>query len=799
MEENGISLEGPGAVIGRYRVVEIIGEGGFGTVYRAEQTLPVQRQVALKIIKLGMDTRQVVARFETERQALAMMNHPSIAKVYDAGVTSTGRPYFAMELVQGLPLNEFADREEFSTEERLSLFRQLCLAVQHAHQKGILHRDLKPSNVLVVQVDGAPLVKVIDFGIAKAMERPLTDSSLATGEFQMVGTPEYMPPEQASGRDVDTRADVYALGVLLYELLTGTLPFRLEGTGIQDVGNLLRHIREVSPAKPSSRVSGLGERLPAVASCRRTPPTGLVRRLRGDLDWIVMRALEKDRERRYATATELAEDIAHHLAHEPVHAGPPSALYRARKFVRRHTMSVTFAAVVGVLILTTAIAMTIQAGRIGTERDRANREAAVAAEEAETSRRVSEFLVGLFETSDPNRARGETITAREILDQGAKRIQDELNDQPGVQATMMRTIGRVYTELGLYAEARPLLRQAMELDESVDADDVVIAGTLVDMVQLSLWLGEYEEGEALSRRAIEILEQRFGPDHLEVAVGLNGLGNALQNQGRLDEARVAHERALAIREAADGTGEAVSTSLHNLAIVHYFQGDYDRAILYYERAAELDLKHHGPESPSYATTLHTLAIVYQDLGRLDEALQLEERSTTIREKALGPDHLHTAFSLCTLGNIHRLAGRPPRAEAVQRRALRIAEAAVGPEHGETIWMRGSLARTLSELEQYDEASELLRASIRMLEEQDDQQWLTTELDAIALNLHRQGRLPDAETSYRRALMIARDVGGDVAAKRAEALRDHATVLRKLGRIAEAEELELPLGPDDPED
>ena len=799
MEKNGISLEGPGAVIGKYRVVEIIGEGGFGTVYCAEQTLPVQRHVALKIIKLGMDTRQVVARFETERQALAMMNHPSIAKVYDAGVTSTGRPYFAMELVQGLPLNEFADREELSTEERLGLFRQLCLAVQHAHQKGILHRDLKPSNVLVVQVDGSPLVKVIDFGIAKAMETPVTNSSLATGEFQMVGTPEYMPPEQASGRDVDTRADVYALGVLLYELLTGTLPFRLEGTGVHDVGNLLRHIREVSPVKPSSRVSSLGERLPAVASSRRTPPTGLIRKLRGDLDWIVMRALEKDRECRYATATELAEDIAHHLAHEPVHAGPPSALYRARKFVRRHTMSVTFSAIVGVLILTTAVAMTIQAGRIGTERDRANREAAVAAEEAETSRRVAEFLVGLFEMSDPNRARGETITAREILDRGAKQIQVELNDQPSVQATLMRTIGRVYTALGLYAEARPLLRRAMELDESVEADDVVIAGTLMDMAQLSMWLGEYEEGEALSQRAIEIREQRFGPDHPEVAAGLNGLGNALQNQGRLDEARVIHERALAIREAADSTGEAVGTSLHNLAIVHYFLGDYAQAILYYKRAADIDLKHHGPESPSYATTLHTLAIAYKDLGRLDEALQLEEQATAIREKALGADHLHTAFSLCTLGNIHRLAGQQPRAEALQRRAFRIGEAAVGSEHGETIWMRGSLARTLSELGQYDEANELLRTSIRILEEQDDQQWLSSELDAIALNLHRQGRLPDAEMNYRRALMIARDVGGEVAADRAEALRDHATVLRKLGRTAEVEELKLPVSAEDPED
>jgi WD40 repeat protein/Arc/MetJ family transcription regulator len=360
--------EKPGDVIGRYKLLEQIGEGGFGVVYMADQLEPVRRRVALKVIKLGMETRAVIARFEAERQALAMMDHPNIARVLDAGATDTGRPYFVMELVKGIPITEYCDHNDLSTRERLELFMQVCSAVQHAHQKAIIHRDLKPPNVLVTLHDGKPVPKIIDFGIAKAMDRPLTDRTLFTAFRHFVGTPQYMSPEQAtfSGLDIDTRADIYALGVLLYELLTGTTPFDAKALREAGYDEICRIIRETDPPKPSTRISTMGEKATEVAEHRQTEPAALGRLVRGDLDWIVMKALEKDRGRRYGTASAFAEDIARHLNDEPVLAGPPGAVYRMRKFMRRNQVKVIAGLLVAASLavgLTTASVAVIQAFR----------------------------------------------------------------------------------------------------------------------------------------------------------------------------------------------------------------------------------------------------------------------------------------------------------------------------------------------------------------------------------------------------------------------------------------------------
>jgi serine/threonine protein kinase len=345
--------ECPGMVIGPYKLLEQIGEGGFGVVFMAEQQQPVRRKVALKVVKPGMDSKQVIARFEAERQALALMDHPHIAKVLDAGQTGSGRPYFVMDLVRGLPITDYCDQAQLTPRERLGLFLHVCSAVQHAHQKGIIHRDLKPSNVLVTQQDGAALVKVIDFGIAKALGGQLTDKTLFTGFAQMVGTPLYMSPEQAalSNVDVDTRSDIYALGVLLYELLTGTTPFEKERLHRAGYDEMRRIIREEEPPRPSTRISTLGQAATTISTQRKSDPNRLANCLRGELDWIVMKCLEKDRSRRYETANGLARDVERYLADEPVLAGPPSARYRLRKFVRRNKGAVAAAALVlGALI-----------------------------------------------------------------------------------------------------------------------------------------------------------------------------------------------------------------------------------------------------------------------------------------------------------------------------------------------------------------------------------------------------------------------------------------------------------------
>src|SRR5689334_14430745 len=355
--------ERPGTVIGPYKLMEQIGEGGMGVVYVAEQHQPVRRKVALKIIKPGMDSKQVVARFEAERQALAMMDHPNIAHVHDGGATESGRPYFVMELVRGIPITEYCDRERLSIPERLELFVLVCRAVQHAHRKGIIHRDLKPSNILVTVIDGAAVPKIIDFGVAKAMGQSLTERTIYTAFQQFVGTPLYMSPEQAdlAGMDVDTRSDIYSLGVLLYELLTGTTPFDQETFRRAAFDEVRRIIREEEPPKPSTRLSSLGATRATISANRKADARHLDRTVRGELDWIVMKALEKDRRRRYETANDFAADVMRHLTDQPVEACPPSAWYRLRKYARRNRVALTTAALVGLTLVTGTALSTWQA------------------------------------------------------------------------------------------------------------------------------------------------------------------------------------------------------------------------------------------------------------------------------------------------------------------------------------------------------------------------------------------------------------------------------------------------------
>jgi non-specific serine/threonine protein kinase/serine/threonine-protein kinase len=423
---------------------------------------PLDRRVALKLIRLGMDTRQVVARFEAERQTLAMMNHPNVARVIDAGATESGRPYFVMEYIDGTPITEYCDTHRLNTAQRLELFLAVCAGVEHAHQRGIIHRDLKPGNVLVTEENGRPVPKVIDFGIAKATARQSIEKTMFTQAGMLIGTPEYMSPEQAglAEQDIDVRTDVYSLGVLLFELLVGALPFdpvELRRAGYEEIR---RRIREEEPSRPSARLSTLQARSVELARNRNTDAQSLLRSLRGDLDWITIRALEKDRSRRYASAGEFAADLRRHISNEPVLASPPSVAYRAGKFARRHRLLVASGSVV-----TLAILVGLAAATWGLLRARAAER--VATQEARTAEEVSGFLTGLFQVSEPSAEAANSITAREVLDRGVERIRAELAGEPAVRSRLMHEMGVVYSQLGLLDEAQQLLQEALQTREQL--------------------------------------------------------------------------------------------------------------------------------------------------------------------------------------------------------------------------------------------------------------------------------------------------------------------------------------------
>jgi tetratricopeptide (TPR) repeat protein len=653
--------------IGNYRLLERVGEGGMGEVWLAEQEKPVRRRVALKLIKAGMDTRQVIARFESERQALALMNHPSIAKVFDAGTTPEGRPFFAMEYVKGEPITCYCDRHCLTTRERLELFMKVCAGVQHAHQKGIIHRDIKASNVLVAIQEEKPVPKIIDFGVAKATEHRLTEQTVYTQLGVLIGTPEYMSPEQAemTGLDVDTRTDVYSLGVLLYELLTGVLPFDPKELRKSGFDEIRRKIREEEPFRPSTRVSTLdGETATSLSTTHRVELPTLRRQLKGDLDWITMKALEKDRTRRYGSANELAADIGRHLRHEPVEAGPPSASYRMGKFVRRHKVGVAAGVVVAL-----AVVLGIAGTTVGFVR--AKRAEGQARQEAETAERVSDFLVNLFEVSDPSEARGNTITAREILDKGAEKIELELGDQPLVRARLLHTIGSVYERLGLYDLAIALLESALaQRREALGNQHPATLGSMSALGWTCYQCGRLDRARELFRESHEGRTLVFGEDHPDTLWSLHYLG----------------------------TIESRFQNFH----------EAERLLL---KALERERRILGDEHYNTLGTINNLAQLYQTLGRYDEAERLHRENLETRRRVLGEDHPITVTSMHNLGFLYRTLGRYDEAELLLRETLKIQGRVLGEEHPDAFRSMRELVKLFRSQGRYDEALAYLEKAI----------------------------------------------------------------------------------------
>ncbi len=811
--------------IGPYRILEELGEGGMGVVYLARQVEPVRRRVALKVIKLGMDTAEVIARFESERQALALMSHTHIAKVLDAGATEQGRPYFVMEPVGGLAITEYCDKHKLGIRERLELFVQVCRAIHHAHQKGIIHRDVKPSNVLVSLEDGVSVPKVIDFGVAKATDQRLTEKTVYTQQGLLIGTPEYMSPEQADlgGVEVDTATDVYSLGVLLYELLVGAVPFNLSSLSYSQIE---RTIREQEPPKLGTRLSSLGGRASEVAERRRLDIRSLARRLRGELNWIALKALEKERSRRYASASELAADVERYLKNEPVQARAPSPGYVLRKAVARNKLAVAAGVGFVVLLMAFGVAMALQARRIAWEAERATREAA-------TAEQVSNFLEGLFAVSDPGESRGNTITARELLDKGAVKIEEELGDQPLVQARLLHSMGKVYRELGLYQQSSPLLERALELRErELGPEHPNVAASLNTLGAFYTLKGRYAEGEPTLRRAMTIQEKVLGPEHPDLALTLHNLAVLYRNRGKYAEGASLHQRSLAIREKVLGPEHPdVGQSLDNLALLYWEQGQYAQAEPLYLRALAIEEKAMGPDHPDVAFSLNNLAILYRNQGRYFEAEPLYLRALAIEEKALGLDHPSVARSLNNLAVLYRnqgkyaeaeplylralateektlgrghpsvarslnnlaslyqFQGRYAEAEPLFLRSLAIREKILGPNHPNVASSLTNLANVYTEQERYSEAEPLyLRAtSIRETEQGPEHPRLPWSLHGLANAYRNQNRLSEAEPLYVRALTIREQRLGRSHRDVGWTLHDLAKLYARQGRISEAED------------
>ena len=770
------------AYIGQYRILKKLGEGGMGVVFEAEQQNP-KRSVALKVIRGSCYVGETqVKMFQREAQTLARLKHPGIATIYESGRTDDGHHFFAMELVRGKTLDKYL-REQVHEEgftraqlrQQMLIFRRICDAVSYAHQKGVIHRDLKPANIIVTGETAAvsdsssmfaiPEIKILDFGLARMIDSDNTASVLVTDAGRIQGTIPYMSPEQVSGNsdEIDLRTDVYTLGVILFQLLTRRLPFPVIGESLPEAA---RVICEKNPPPICKDADG------ALKHCY-------------DAETIVRKAMEKEPARRYQSAAALSEDVERCLENQPIQARPPSSVYLLTKMVSRHKASFTFAASVVVILAAFAITMTIQADRIAWERDRANQEAASASE-------VADFLVGLFRVSDPSEARGNTITAREVLDRGRQRIERELGDRPFTQSRLNETIGSVYYNLGLFEEAERPLQEALAAREShLDADDPGVAMSYSRLGLLRLKQGRYDEAEAHLERALLIAEKNPDVGDLGLSAHLHHLALLRLEQGDYAETERLEERALAIRRRELGDEHhIVASSLFNLATVKEEQGHYQEAAALSEQALAMVEKSLGVDHPDVLTGMSSLARIYMHQAKYEEAALLYEQALERRETVLGADHPALASSLNILASAYRRLGRYGEAEPLYKRSLVIREQTLGPDHPKLARTLNSMAILYVRTDRYDEAeSHWIRAlEIREKALGPDNPELCNTLNNLATLYARQKKFSEAEALMRRVLTISENTFGEQHPKVAMSLHNLATLYRDQGQAAAAEPL-----------
>jgi len=819
-----------GQQIGPYRILRELGRGGMGAVYLAERADgQFDQQVALKLIKRGMDSEAILRRFLHERQILARLQHVNIARLLDGGVSADGQPYFAMEYVEGVSMTAYCDGRRLEVEARLRLFEKVCRAVQYAHANLVVHRDLKPSNMLVTE---AGELKLLDFGIAKVLgDDAQADGATLTEAGFRVMTPEYAAPEQVRGEAVTTATDVYALGVVLYELLTGHRPYQFERRTPEAVA---RVIGEAQPERPSTAVSrsaevrrgdGTMETITPeeVSRARGTKPERLSRRLSGDLDVVVLKALRKEPERRYASAEAFVEDIQRHLAGMPVGARRDTVGYRASKFVQRHKVGVAASAALAVLAMLAvgfAVAMALQQAKT--------------ARETTKTEEVKDFLVSLFEVSDPDESKGETITARELLDEGAARVETELADQPEVQAEMMTVVGEIYQKLGLYDPARPLLERALTLRQSLyGPDHLEVAASLVQLGRLYHQRGDYEAADSFYREALDIRQARRSETHLDVAEvlddlalvrwrqgdypaadslgrsalalrrkllpadhpavaeSLTNLGVIARAQSDFAAAEAYHREALTIRRAQYGTvHHLVAESLKNLALVFHSQDRYDEAEAHYREALAVQKRLYGEGHPEIGTTLNSLGSLLRMKGAYDEAEAPLREALAVRRQFLGPAHVDIATTLVNLADLLDSKGNPEAALLLYEEALTMNRQLLGPDHPDVATAINNLALTLRGLGRSAEAEPLFKEVARIYRARLglSHPWVSLVLDNLAIVQFDLRDYAAADSLFRQALAIQREALPDGHTWIAASLVGLGHVLLAQGRPEEAEPL-----------
>jgi serine/threonine protein kinase/tetratricopeptide (TPR) repeat protein len=803
----GVALgEQAGDQIGRYKLIEELGEGGFGTVWRAEQSEPIQREVALKVIKPGMDSREIIARFAKERQTLALMEHPNIAAVLDAGATEGGRPFFVMELVKGVPITSYCDAKKLTIRERMELFIPVCQAVQHAHQKAVLHRDLKPSNILVMELDGKAVPKVIDFGIAKALGGPEEQAAslVRTQAGMVIGTPQYMSPEQAGSRaDVDTRSDIYTLGIILYELLTGQTPLTREQIKSAALDEMLRLIREGEAKKPSSSLLPASEVVTRCATQRRSDPKRLTAAMRGDLDWIVLKALEKERERRYETATALAEDIRRYLQSEPVSAAAPSAGYRLRKLLRKHRAAFAAAFTLFVVLTAGVVISTWQAARASRAESLANtRLELVTAEKLRADEQtiiataINEFLqkdLLLQADSTAQANRGFTpepgLTMRQALDRASQTIGERFRELPLAEASIRDGLGRSYLAVGSTGSSVSHLRTAVAI--RTEALGVEHPDTLSSRAALAASLlvqGQHDEAEMEQRAIVEIRRRALGPEHRDTLGSRNNLANAMKAQGRYAEALAEYRGLLEIQEHVLGPQDQDVFSVRsNLAGLLDDMGDHAGAEAEYKKLLGAQQAKLGPEHPDVMIIRNNLGLVYQNMGKYAAADAEHRAVLAIQTRVLGPTHPDTLASRMNLALAMRNQEKFREAEAEYRSILAIQEKITGPDHPRTLVTRNGLAWVLKSLGRMEESEAETRLVIEKMSRILGPGHPDTlgSRNGLAELLRVQGKHAEAEKEQRALIQVMTTTLGAENPSTLGSRFNLAEALRNQGRVQEA--------------